>query len=130
MQAFAWKAVSYTHLDVYKRQKQDGAVLSQNPSKFERVFPDTEVDLIVGQLDKRKYSATVAITVTVPQNGAHVRVALVEPGGTERDQYAAMLTQAGENAFSITLRSEYAGRMAYRLYIDDQFVSETEVTLQ
>lgn len=110
--------------------KQDGVVLSQNPSKFERVFPDTEVDLIVGQLDKRKYSATVAITVTVPSNGAHVRVALVEPGGTERDQYAAMLTQAGENAFSITLRSEYSGRMAYRLYIDDQFVSETEVTLQ
>lgn len=110
--------------------KQDGVVISQVPGKFERVLPDTEVDLTVGQMDRRKYSATVSITVTVPGNGAHVRVALVEPAGTERDQYAAMLTQPGENAFSISLRSEYAGRMAYRLYIDDQFVSETEVTLQ
>lgn len=123
-------SVGSVTLQAVDNAAQDGTVLTQNPGKFERVFPQTAVDLVVGQFDNRKYSATVAISVTVPQDGAHVRVTLVEPGGAEVEQYAAMLTQPGENAFSIELRSEYEGRMAYRLYIDERFISETEVTLR
>lgn len=110
--------------------RQDGVVIAQDPQAFAHTYPEREVDITVGYYDKRKYSAQVTIGVDLPQEGANVRIALVESTGKESDQFNWTYKEGGKVEINVTLRSETSGKMAYRLYIDNAFISETPITLQ
>ena len=110
--------------------KQDGIVLTQWPEKFEEVLPDSEVELSVGYYDRRRYTATVSIDVTVPKEGVTVRVTLVDPDGNESDMYSARHETQGETTVEVLLRSETSGVMTWRLYLDGNFRSEATAVLQ
>jgi len=84
----------------------------------------------VGYYDKRKYTASVTVTVQVPREGVNVRVTLVGEDGKESDMYAAEHTEPGEVQLDVLLRSERSGVMAWRLYLDGSFKSEATAVLQ
>ena len=109
---------------------QDGMVLSQSIEKFSEVLPGTTVEMTVGHYDKRKYTATVTVTVQVPAEGVSVRVTLVGEGGKESDMYAATLTTPGEEKIQVLLRSEQSGVMTWRTYLDGGFAGEATAVLQ
>jgi len=109
---------------------QDGVVLSQSIEKFSEVLPGTTVEMTVGSYDKRKYKASVTISVQVPEEGVSVRVTLVGADGKESDMYAATLTSPGEEKISVTLRSEQSGVMTWRTYLDGGFAGEATAVLQ
>lgn len=110
--------------------RQDGVVLSQSLERFTEVLPGSEVEMVVGYYDKRKYTASVSLTVEVPQEGVGVRVTLVGEDGKESDMYAATLTEPGQTEISVLLRSEQSGVMTWRLYLDGGFKSEATAVLQ
>lgn len=110
--------------------RQDGIVLSQSLESFTQVLPGSEVEMAVGFYDKRKYSANVTVTVTVPPEGVGVRVTLVGEDGRESDMYAATLDDPGETEINVLLRSEQSGVMTWRLYLDGGFRSEATAVLQ
>lgn len=110
--------------------RQDGVVLHQSLEKFTDVLPGSAVELTVGYYDKRKYTASVSVTVDVPAEGVSVRVTLVGEDGKESDMYAATHTEPGETRIDVTLRSEQSGVMAWRLYLDGSFRSEATAVLQ
>lgn len=109
---------------------QDGVVLSQSIEKFSEVLPGTTVEMTVGFYDKRKYKASVTISVQVPEEGVSVRVTLVGEDGKESDMYAATLTSPGEEKISVVLRSEQSGVMTWRTYLDGGFAGEATAVLQ
>ena len=109
---------------------QDGMVLSQSIEKFSEVLPGTAVEMTVGHYDKRKYTATVTVTVQVPAEGVSVRVTLVGEDGKESDMYAATLTTPGEEKIQVLLRSEQSGVMTWRTYLDGGFAGEATAVLQ
>lgn len=110
--------------------RQDGVVLSQSLEKFTEVLPQSVVELTVGYYDKRKYTAPVTVSVTVPPEGVSVRVTLVGEDGKESDMYAAKHTEPGDIELEVLLRSEVSGVMAWRLYLDGSFRSEATAVLQ
>ena len=110
--------------------RQDGIVLSQSLEKFSQVLPGSEIEMTVGFYDKRKYTASVQVTVAVPVEGVGVRVTLVGEDGKETDMYAANLTDPGETKISVQLRSETSGVRTWRLYLDGSFRSEATAVLQ
>lgn len=110
--------------------RMDGVVLTQTPEKFTEVLPESEVELVVGFYDKRRYTANVSVPVSVPEGGVHVRVTLVDSDGNERDMYAATQTEPGEIVLDVLLRSETSGAMAWRVYLDGNFKSEATAVLQ
>ena len=110
--------------------RQDGIVLSQSLEKFTEVLPESVVEMTVGFYDKRRYTAHVALTVSVPPEGVGVRVTLVGEDGRESDMYAARHEEPGEISLDVLLRSETSGVMAWRLYLDGSFKSEATAVLQ
>ena len=110
--------------------RQDGMVLSQSLEKFAEVLPGTVVEMRVGFYDKRKFSATVTVNVTVPQEGVSVRVTLVGEDGKESDMYAATLSAPGEEKIDVLLRSETSGVMTWRTYLDGGFAGEATAVLK
>ena len=110
--------------------RQDGIVLSQSLERFAEVLPASVVEMSVGLYDKRKYTASVEVTVQVPREGVSVRVTLVGADGKESDMYAATHTEPGELKLDVLLRSEESGVMAWRLYLDGGFRSEATAVLQ
>ncbi len=110
--------------------RQDGIVLEQTPAKFTEVLPGSEVTMIVGRYDRRKYTAPVQVTVEVPQEGITVRVTLVGEDGKESDMYEATLTEPGSTDISVELRSEQSGVKTWRLYLDGSFKYEATAVLQ
>ena len=110
--------------------RQDGVVLSQSLERFEQVLPGSVVEMSVGYYDKRRFSASVPVTVTVPEEGVAIRVTLVGADGKESDMYAATHTEPGEVRLEVMLRSETSGVMAWRLYLDGGFKSEATAVLQ
>ncbi len=110
--------------------RQDGIVLVQTPEKFTEVLPESEVEIVVGYYDKRRYTATVSVVVDVPPEGVHVRVTLVDGEGNETEMYAANQTEPGEIVLNVLLRSETSGVMTWRVYLDGNFRSEATAVLQ
>lgn len=110
--------------------RQDGLVIDQSLEQFTEVLPGSEVEMTVGYYDKRRYSASVTLTVQVPPEGVQVRVTLVGEDGKESDMYAATQTEAGEVTLEVLLRSEVSGVMTWRLYLDGSFKSEATAFLQ
>jgi len=108
----------------------DGVVLSQSLERFAEVLPSSIVEMSVGYYDKRKYTASVEVAVTVPEEGVSVRVTLVGEDGRESDMYAATHTEQGEINLDVLLRSEQSGVMAWRLYLDGSFKHEATAVLQ
>ncbi|MDO5378043.1 MAG: protein kinase [Clostridia bacterium] len=119
--------IEYSNVD---SARQDGIVLSQSLEKFTQVLPGSEIEMVVGFYDKRKYTASVSLTVVVPAEGVSVRVTLVGEDGRESDMYAATLTEPGKTEISVLLRSEQSGVMTWRLYLDGGFKSEATAVLQ
>lgn len=109
---------------------RDGVVLTQSLEQFSEVLPGTVVEMTVGYYDKRKYSAQVAVNVTVPEEGVNVRVTLVGEDGKESDMYAAMLKEPGEERIQVLLRSEQSGVMTWRTYLDGGFAGEATAVLK
>ena len=116
--------------EIVDSPRQDGLVLSQSPQKFEEVLPGSEVELVVGYYDRRRYTASVNVEVDVPQEGVTVRVTLVDAEGQESEMYAATHTDPGHLALDVLLRSEESGVMTWRLYLDGNFRSEATAVLQ
>ena len=116
--------------EIVDSPRQDGLVLSQSPEKFEEVLPGSEVELVVGYYDRRRYTASVNIEVDVPAEGVTVRVTLVDAAGQESEMYAATHTEPGKQKLSVLLRSEESGAMTWRLYLDGNFRSEATAVLQ
>ena len=116
--------------EIVDNPKQDGLVLDQTPEKFEEVLPGSEVELVVGHYDRRRYTASVNVEVDVPQEGVTVRVTLVDAEGRESEMYAATHTEPGPLALDVLLRSEESGVMTWRLYLDGNFRSEATAVLQ
>ena len=110
--------------------RMDGVVLEQSLEKFTEVLPQSVIELTVGYYDKRKYTAPVKVSVSVPQEGVSVRVTLVGEDGKESDMYAATHTEPGEIELDVLLRSEVSGVMTWRLYLDGGFRSEATAVLQ
>ena len=110
--------------------RQDGVVLIQWPERFSEVLPGSTVEMSVGYYDKRKYTATVRVTVQVPREGVGVRVTLLGEDGKESDMYSATHTEPGEIELDVLLRSEQSGVKTWRLYLDGGFKSEATAVLQ
>lgn len=110
--------------------RQDGVVLTQSLERFTEVLPGSAVEMSVGYYDRRKYTATVRVTVQVPREGMSVRVTLVGEDGKESDMYAATHTEPGEVTLDVLLRSEKSGVQTWRLYLDGGFKSEATAVLQ
>lgn len=110
--------------------RQDGVVLAQTPEKFEQVLPESEVELVVGYYDRRKYTASVRVEETIPQEGLSVRVTLVTADGQEQEMYSAAYEGPGQLSVDVLLRSETSGVMTWRLYLDGNFRSEATAVLQ
>lgn len=110
--------------------RQDGVVLAQSIEKFTEVLPASTVEMTVGHYDKRKYTARVALSVDVPEEGVTVRVTLVDENGQESDMYAATHSEAGTLDLDVTLRSETSGVRTWRLYLNGNFRSEATAVLQ
>ena len=110
--------------------RQDGVVLEQSLERFAQVLPGSVVEMSVGYYDKRKFSATVPVVVTVPEEGVAIRVTLVGEDGKESDMYAATHADPGEVRLEVILRSETSGVMTWRLYLDGGFKSEATAVLQ
>ena len=110
--------------------RQDGVVLTQSLERFAEVLPGSVVEMEVGYYDKRKYTASVSVKVSVPEEGVNVRVTLVGEDGKESDMYAATHTEPGEIELDVLLRSEASGVMTWRLYLDGGFRSEATAVLQ
>ena len=110
--------------------RQDGVVLEQSLERFAQVLPGSVVEMSVGYYDKRRFSATVPVVVTVPEEGVAIRVTLVGEDGKESDMYAATHQDAGEVRLEVVLRSETSGVMTWRLYLDGGFKSEATAVLQ
>ncbi|MBQ7886041.1 MAG: protein kinase [Clostridia bacterium] len=110
--------------------RQDGVVLSQTPERFEQVLPGSVVEMSVGYYDKRRFTASVKVTVQVPREGVSVRVTLVGEDGKESDMYSAMHTEPGEITLDVLLRSEQSGVKTWRVYLDGGFRSEATAILQ
>ena len=110
--------------------RQDGVVLTQSLERFTEVLPGSAVEMSVGYYDRRKYTATVRVTVQVPREGVSVRVTLVGEDGKESDMYAATHTEPGELTLDVLLRSEKSGVQTWRLYLDGGFKSEATAVLQ
>ena len=110
--------------------RQDGLVLTQSLERFTEVLPGSAVEMSVGYYDRRKYTATVRVTVQVPREGVSVRVTLVGEDGKESDMYAATHTEPGELTLDVLLRSEKSGVQTWRLYLDGGFKSEATAVLQ
>ena len=109
---------------------KDGVVIAQEPAAFERTWPGEQVKITVGEYDKRKYSAQITLGLELPENGAAVRIALVGADGKETDQFNWTYLRGGRVEINVELRSETSGKLAYRVYIDNAFYSETPVSLQ
>ena len=116
--------------ETVENASRDGVVLTQSLEQFSEVLPGTVVEMTVGYYDKRKYSAQVAVNVTVPEEGVNVRVTLVGEDGKESDMYAAMLTEPGEERIQVLLRSEQSGVMTWRTYLDGGFAGEATAVLK
>ncbi len=110
--------------------RQDGVVLSQTPERFEQVLPGSVVEMSVGYYDKRRFTASVKVTVQVPREGVNVRVTLVGEDGKESDMYSAMHSEPGEVTLDVLLRSEQSGVKTWRVYLDGGFKSEATAILQ
>lgn len=110
--------------------RQDGVVLSQSLERFTEVLPGSTMEMSVGYYDRRKYTATIKVTVQVPLEGVSVRVTLVGEDGKESDMYAATHTEPGEVALDVLLRSERSGVQTWRVYLDGSFKSEATAVLQ
>ncbi|MBR4040646.1 MAG: protein kinase [Clostridia bacterium] len=110
--------------------RQDGVVLSQMPERFEQVLPGSVVEMSVGHYDKRRFTASVQVSVQVPPEGVGVRVTLVGEDGKESDMYSAMHTDPGEVTVDVLLRSEQSGVKTWRVYLDGGFKSEATAILQ
>ncbi|MBQ4265307.1 MAG: protein kinase [Clostridia bacterium] len=110
--------------------RQDGVVLDQWPERFSEVLPGSMVEMSVGYYDKRKYTASVKVTVQVPREGVGVRVTLLGEDGKESDMYSATHTEPGEIELDVLLRSEQSGVKTWRLYLDGGFKSEATAVLQ
>ena len=110
--------------------RQDGVVLSQSLEKFAEVLPGTVVEMRVGFYDKRRFSAAVTVSVTVPEEGVSLRVTLVGEDGKESDMYAATLVNPGEEKIDVLLRSETSGVMTWRTYLDGGFAGEATAVLK
>ena len=110
--------------------RQDGVVLWQSLERFGEVLPGSSIEISVGYYDKRRYSASVKVTVQVPREGVSVRVTLVGEDGKESDMYAATHTDPGETTIDVLLRSETSGVKTWRLYLDGGFRSEATAVLQ
>lgn len=109
---------------------KDGTVIAQTPAAFEHTYPGAEISITIGEYDKRRYSAQVTIGLELPEGGANVRIALVGADGKETDQFQWDYTAGGKTEINVKLRSETSGKLAYRVYIDNAFYSETPVNLQ
>lgn len=109
---------------------KDGVVIAQEPAAFERTWPGEQVKITVGEYDKRKYSAQITLGLELPESGASVRIALVGADGKETDQFNWTYLHGGRVEINVELRSETSGKLAYRVYIDNAFYSETPVSLQ
>lgn len=110
--------------------RQDGVVLWQSLERFGEVLPGSSIEISVGYYDKRRYTASVKVTVQVPREGVSVRVTLVGEDGKESDMYAATHTEPGETTIDVLLRSETSGVKTWRLYLDGGFRSEATAVLQ
>ncbi|MGN0775867.1 MAG: protein kinase [Candidatus Ventricola sp.] len=110
--------------------RQDGVVLAQSLERFSEVLPGSAMEMSVGYYDKRRYTATVKVTVQVPREGVSVRVTLVGEDGKESDMYAATHTEPGELTLDVLLRSEKSGVQTWRVYLDGGFRSEATAVLQ
>jgi len=110
--------------------RQDGVVLVQWPERFSEVLPGSMVEMSVGYYDKRKYTASIQVTVQVPREGVSVRVTLLGEDGKESDMYAATHSEPGEIELDVLLRSEQSGVKTWRLYLDGGFKSEATAVLQ
>ncbi|MED9822365.1 MAG: protein kinase [Christensenellales bacterium] len=110
--------------------RQDGVVLWQSLERFGEVLPGSSIEISVGYYDKRRYTASVKVTVQVPREGVSVRVTLVGEDGKESDMYAATHTDPGETTIDVLLRSETSGVKTWRLYLDGGFRSEATAVLQ
>ena len=110
--------------------RQDGVVLWQSLERFGEVLPGSPIEISVGYYDKRRYTASVKVTVQVPREGVSVRVTLVGEDGKESDMYAATHTEPGETTIDVLLRSETSGVKTWRLYLDGGFRSEATAVLQ
>ena len=110
--------------------RQDGVVLSQTPERFEQVLPGSVMEMNVGHYDKRRFTASVDVTVQVPREGVNVRVTLVGEDGKESDMYSAMHNEPGEVTLNVLLRSEQSGVQTWRVYLDGGFRSEATAILQ
>lgn len=119
--------ITYENVD---DARMDGMVLAQSPERFGQVLPGSVVELSVGYYDKRKYTASVKVTVQVPREGLNVRVTLVGEDGRESDMYSATHTDPGEITLDVLLRSEQSGVKTWRLYLDGGFKSEATAILQ
>ena len=113
-----------------KDARQDGVILAQKPERFDQVLPGSVVEMSVGYYDKRRFTASVKVTVQVPREGVNVRVTLVGEDGKESDMYAAMHTEPGETTLDVLLRSEQSGVKTWRVYLDGGFKSEATAILQ
>lgn len=109
---------------------KDGVVIAQSPLKFEETYPGAKISITVGEYDKRRYSAQITLGLELPEDGANVRIALVGADGKETDQFQWNYTAGGKTEINVKLRSETSGKLAYRVYIDNAFHSETPVNLQ
>ena len=105
-------------------------MLTQSLERFTEVLPGSAVEMSVGYYDRRKYTATVKVTVQVPREGVSVRVTLVGEDGKESDMYAATHTEPGEVTLDVLLRSEKSGVQTWRVYLDGGFKSEATAVLQ
>lgn len=120
-------SISYENVET---ARQDGVVLSQSIDKFTEVLPGSVVNMTVGRYDRRRYTASVTVSVEVPEEGVTVRVTLVDENGQENDMYAATYNETGPLELHVTLRSETSGVRTWRLYLDGNFKSEATAVLQ
>jgi len=123
LQELGLKAVNAGSVEVDSVRQAD-LVQTQVPRRGVEVFLGTEVKMSVGWFETRHYSKNLSLRVSIPQDGARVRVTLLEPDGREIEQYAAMHTISGINPISVEMLSTIGGEITYRVYVDNVLVEE------
>jgi len=107
--------------------KQDGIVTAQSLAMNQHVLPGTIVDLVVGQYEWRQYTCVVDLDLSGTEDGAMIRVTLIESDGEEYDMYEMEKTN---DIISVDLLSETSGLKSYRLYINGELKREASAVLR
>ena len=107
--------------------KQDGIVTDQSLAMNQHVLPGTIVDLVVGQYEWRQYTCVVDLDLSGTEDGAMIRVTLIESDGEEYDMYEMEKTN---DIISVDLLSETSGLKSYRLYINGELKREASAVLR